>query len=174
MDVDDDDTNHSAIAAAAAAAVVRGKRHGFFQRSESTLCLGCPPPDPFQTPMHEALPLADQPQLLQPNARYGSIQYRVTLVVAYLGWFHSDYLCSTSMPCQPACFAKSAQAEGDWWWNDQNQSTQPRCATTRVTLYTLYLVVKLNCYVILDLSRISSNLTRFTSTLRSNLPKYDQ
>ncbi|VEN44475.1 unnamed protein product [Callosobruchus maculatus] len=38
-------------------------------RSESTLCLGCPPPDPFDTPMAEALPLADQPHLLQPNAR---------------------------------------------------------------------------------------------------------
>jgi E3 ubiquitin-protein ligase EDD1 len=25
-----------------------GRRHGFFQRSESTMCLGCPPPDPFQ------------------------------------------------------------------------------------------------------------------------------
>lgn len=25
-----------------------GRRHGFFQRSDSTLCLGCPPPDPFQ------------------------------------------------------------------------------------------------------------------------------
>lgn len=46
-----------------------GKRHGFFQRSESTLCLGCPAPDSFNTPMTEALPLADQPQLLQPNAR---------------------------------------------------------------------------------------------------------
>ena len=47
----------------------RGRRHVFFQRSESTLCLGCPPPDPFQSPLQEALPLADQPQLLQPNAR---------------------------------------------------------------------------------------------------------
>lgn len=46
-----------------------GKRHGFFQRSESTLCLGCPAPDSFNTTMGEALPLADQPQLLQPNAR---------------------------------------------------------------------------------------------------------
>lgn len=46
-----------------------GKRHGFFQRSESTLCLGCPAPDSFNTPMAEALPLSDQPQLLQPNAR---------------------------------------------------------------------------------------------------------
>lgn len=24
-----------------------GRKHPFFQRSESTLCLGCPPPDPF-------------------------------------------------------------------------------------------------------------------------------
>ena len=47
----------------------RGRKHTFFQRSESTLCLGCPPPDPFQSPLQEALPLADQPQLLQPNAR---------------------------------------------------------------------------------------------------------
>lgn len=47
----------------------QGRRQSFFQRSESTLCLGCPPPDPFNTPMSESLPLADQPHLLQPNAR---------------------------------------------------------------------------------------------------------
>ncbi|XP_060810644.1 E3 ubiquitin-protein ligase UBR5 isoform X1 [Amyelois transitella] len=47
----------------------RGRTHAFFQRSESTLCLGCPPPDPFNMTMQDALPLADQPQLLQPNAR---------------------------------------------------------------------------------------------------------
>lgn len=47
----------------------QGRRQSFFQRSESTLCLGCPPPDPFNTPMYESLPLADQPHLLQPNAR---------------------------------------------------------------------------------------------------------
>ena len=82
MDVDDEDTNQSALAAAAAAAaVVRGKKHSFFQRSESTLCLGCPPPDPFQTPMHEALPLADQPQLLQPNARQDAIQSKILLAL---------------------------------------------------------------------------------------------
>ena len=69
MDVDDEDTNQSVIAAAAAAAASKGRKHSFFQRSESTLCLGCPPPDPFGTSMQEALPLADQPQLLQPNAR---------------------------------------------------------------------------------------------------------
>lgn len=47
----------------------KGRKHSFFQRSESTLCLGAPPPDPFESPMSEALPLADQPHLLQPNAR---------------------------------------------------------------------------------------------------------
>ncbi|XP_069354271.1 E3 ubiquitin-protein ligase UBR5 isoform X7 [Maniola hyperantus] len=47
----------------------RGRTHAFFQRSDSTLCLGCPPPDPFNMTMQDALPLADQPQLLQPNAR---------------------------------------------------------------------------------------------------------
>lgn len=47
----------------------QGRRQTFFQRSESTLCLGCPPPDPFNTPLCESLPLADQPHLLQPNAR---------------------------------------------------------------------------------------------------------
>ncbi|GBP22899.1 E3 ubiquitin-protein ligase hyd [Eumeta japonica] len=47
----------------------RGRTHSFFQRSESTLCLGCPPPDPFNMTMQDAIPLADQPQLLQPNAR---------------------------------------------------------------------------------------------------------
>ncbi|XP_046991563.1 E3 ubiquitin-protein ligase UBR5 [Schistocerca americana] len=47
----------------------KGRKNPFLQRSDSTLCLGCPPPDPFDTPMAEALPLADQPHLLQPNAR---------------------------------------------------------------------------------------------------------
>lgn len=46
-------------------------KYQFFliQRSESTLCLGCSPPDPFSTPMTDALPLADQPHLLTPNSR---------------------------------------------------------------------------------------------------------
>ncbi|XP_074597147.1 E3 ubiquitin-protein ligase hyd isoform X2 [Brevipalpus obovatus] len=48
---------------------IRGRKHRFFQRSNSTLFLGCPPPDPFASPLAEALPLADQPQLLQPGAR---------------------------------------------------------------------------------------------------------
>merc|ERR1719322_1883909 len=60
--MDDTDTNMSGNISS------RGRKHGFFQRSESTLCLGCPPPDPFTTPMSETLPLADQPQLLTPSA----------------------------------------------------------------------------------------------------------
>ncbi|XP_076438030.1 E3 ubiquitin-protein ligase UBR5-like isoform X2 [Babylonia areolata] len=46
-----------------------GRKHTFFQRSDSTIFLGCPPPDPFHTPLVEALPLADQPHLLQPSSR---------------------------------------------------------------------------------------------------------
>ncbi|XP_052763231.1 E3 ubiquitin-protein ligase UBR5-like isoform X2 [Mya arenaria] len=46
----------------------QGRKHAFFQRTDSTLFLGCPPPDPFHTPLMEALPLADQPHLLQPNS----------------------------------------------------------------------------------------------------------
>jgi len=47
----------------------KGKKHPFFQRSNSTLFLGCPPPDPFASPLSEALPLAEHPHLLQPNSR---------------------------------------------------------------------------------------------------------
>ena len=65
MDIEDDDTNQSTSIPMSN----KGRKNPFFQRSDSTLCLGCPPPDPFTTPMNEALPLADQPQLLQPNAR---------------------------------------------------------------------------------------------------------
>lgn len=47
----------------------KGRKHPFLQRSDSTLCLGCPPIDPFDTVISEALPLADQPHLLQPHSR---------------------------------------------------------------------------------------------------------
>lgn len=47
----------------------KGRKHFFFQRSESTLFLGCPPPDPFNTSLAESLLLADQPHLLQPTSR---------------------------------------------------------------------------------------------------------
>lgn len=62
MACENDDTDDDVLS------TVPGSRHTFFQRSESTLCLGCPPPDPFNVPLKDALPLADQPHLLQPNA----------------------------------------------------------------------------------------------------------
>ncbi|CAG2184492.1 EDD1 [Mytilus edulis] len=44
----------------------------------------CPPPDPFKTPLVEALPLADQPHLLHPNSRredlFGMARQTVTAV----------------------------------------------------------------------------------------------
>ncbi|XP_055383009.1 E3 ubiquitin-protein ligase hyd isoform X2 [Condylostylus longicornis] len=63
-----------------------GKRHSFFQRSESTLCLGCPAPDPFNTPLQIALPLADKPHLLQPGVKreelFSNLSLPITTEVA--------------------------------------------------------------------------------------------
>ena len=47
----------------------KGRNHGFFRRSDSTLFLGCPAPDPFSSPINESLPLAEQPHILQPSSR---------------------------------------------------------------------------------------------------------
>ncbi|XP_069947908.1 E3 ubiquitin-protein ligase UBR5 isoform X2 [Cherax quadricarinatus] len=47
----------------------RGRKHTFFQRSQSTLCLGSVGADVFTSSLQESLPLADKPHLLQPNAR---------------------------------------------------------------------------------------------------------
>ncbi|XP_039593138.1 E3 ubiquitin-protein ligase UBR5 isoform X3 [Polypterus senegalus] len=46
-----------------------GQNHPFFRRSDSMTFLGCIPPNPFEVPLAEGIPLADQPHLLQPNAR---------------------------------------------------------------------------------------------------------
>ena len=43
-------------------------KHLFFRRSKSTTHLGCAAPDPLST-MPSALPLAERPHLLQPNAK---------------------------------------------------------------------------------------------------------
>ena len=49
-------------------------------RTDSTTVLGCTPPDPYQAPVEEALPLASQPHLLHPTARreqmFGTVQER--------------------------------------------------------------------------------------------------
>lgn len=42
-----------------------GQHHPFFRRSDSMTFLGCIPPNPFEVPLAEAIPLADQPHLLQ-------------------------------------------------------------------------------------------------------------
>lgn len=42
-----------------------GQNHPFFRRSDSMTFLGCIPPNPFDVPLAEAIPLADQPHLLQ-------------------------------------------------------------------------------------------------------------
>lgn len=44
-----------------------GQNHPFFRRSDSMTFLGCIPPNPFEVPLAEAIPLADQPHLLQVN-----------------------------------------------------------------------------------------------------------
>lgn len=44
------------------------RKHAFFRRSKSTTHLGCAAPDPL-SPMSVALPLAEKPHLLQPNAK---------------------------------------------------------------------------------------------------------
>nr|XP_006821041.1 PREDICTED: LOW QUALITY PROTEIN: E3 ubiquitin-protein ligase UBR5-like [Saccoglossus kowalevskii] len=63
MDTDSIDDDHSLPSTNS------GRKHPFFQRSDSTTFLGCAPPDPFETSLAESLPLAEQPHLLQPNAR---------------------------------------------------------------------------------------------------------
>lgn len=47
--------------------IVSGEQQRFFRRTESTTCLGFPPPSPF-APLAEALPLAERPHLLHPRS----------------------------------------------------------------------------------------------------------
>ncbi|KAG5682285.1 hypothetical protein PVAND_011645 [Polypedilum vanderplanki] len=86
-----------------------GKRHSFFQRSESTLCLGCSAPDPFNTPMAEAIPLAEQPQLLQPNARredlFGMPKQAITVPASV------DQITSSTLELPPIKLGLSAQSK---------------------------------------------------------------
>jgi E3 ubiquitin-protein ligase EDD1 len=95
----------------------KSRRHPFFQRSDSTLFLGCPPPDPFSTSLQEALPLADAPHLLQPNSRreqlfgiprpptnnvteqlFDSLPTRLGLSARHSGPFDSDKKSAPSEP----------------------------------------------------------------------------
>lgn len=103
-----------------------GKRHGFFQRSESTLCLGCPAPDSFNTPMAEALPLADQPQLLQPNARredlFGMPKQAITVPTG-------DLSGTSTLELPPIRLGLSSQSKGK-----TSQSTSASSNTVVISL----------------------------------------
>lgn len=74
-DGDDDPVNQSinmetdSLDGESDAGTKSGRRHTFFQRSDSTIFLGCIPPDPFQVSLADALPLAEQPHLLHPYSR---------------------------------------------------------------------------------------------------------
>ncbi|ELK32857.1 E3 ubiquitin-protein ligase UBR5 [Myotis davidii] len=64
----DDDTNQSATLNDKdddSLPAETGQNHPFFRRSDSMTFLGCIPPNPFEVPLAEAIPLADQPHLLQ-------------------------------------------------------------------------------------------------------------
>lgn len=99
-----------------------GKRHSFFQRSESTLCLGCPTPDPF-TPMAESLPLAEQPQLLQPNARredlFGMPKQAITVPSANI----DAAAASSTLELPPIKLGLSAQSRDVMQNNSTNTNT---------------------------------------------------
>nr|XP_055067526.1 E3 ubiquitin-protein ligase UBR5 isoform X8 [Misgurnus anguillicaudatus] len=69
-----------------------GHNHPFFRRSDSMTFLGCIPPNPFEVPLAEAIPLADQPHLLQPNARKEDLFGRPSQ-----GLYSSSYMASKGL-----------------------------------------------------------------------------
>lgn len=62
-----------------------GQNHPFFRRSDSMTFLGCIPPNPFDVPLPEAIPLADQPHLLQVSV---ADQY-ISVIVFVRRWSRS-------------------------------------------------------------------------------------
>uniref|UniRef100_A0A8C8J7R5 E3 ubiquitin-protein ligase UBR5 n=1 Tax=Oncorhynchus tshawytscha TaxID=74940 RepID=A0A8C8J7R5_ONCTS len=71
-----------------------GQNHPFFRRSDSMTFLGCIPPNPFEVPLADAIPLADQPHLLQPNARKEDLFGRPSQ-----GLYSSSYTASKGLLC---------------------------------------------------------------------------
>lgn len=87
----------------------QGPNHQFFRRSESTLFLDSNVPDPFSVPLSEALPLAEQPHLLQPNSRREDLfgAQRSNLQDVNLESLPMQLSLSTpSRPTCPQCMAK--------------------------------------------------------------------
>lgn len=62
-----------------------GQNHPFFRRSDSMTFLGCIPPNPFEVPLAEAIPLADQPHLLQVTLAKNIYSMCYVTVVAFTG-----------------------------------------------------------------------------------------
>lgn len=70
MPVDEDcSMNVNLSSSTSSSSFSRGRKHSFFQRSDSTLYLGCPAPDPFNDSLSDALPLADRPHILTASSR---------------------------------------------------------------------------------------------------------
>lgn len=57
--------------------------------------LGCIPPNPFDVPLPEAIPLADQPHLLQVRVAAQSIRVILSLLK-----LHTDWLLISNKICQ--------------------------------------------------------------------------
>ncbi|MED6233386.1 E3 ubiquitin-protein ligase ubr5, partial [Ataeniobius toweri] len=74
-----------------------GQNHPFFRRSDSMTFLGCIPPNPFDVPLAEAIPLADQPHLLQPNARKEDLFGRPSQGLYSSSYMTTKGLAETSM-----------------------------------------------------------------------------
>ncbi|PWA32410.1 hypothetical protein CCH79_00011993 [Gambusia affinis] len=74
-----------------------GQNHPFFRRSDSMTFLGCIPPNPFDIPLAEAIPLADQPHLLQPNARKEDLFGRPSQGLYASSYMTTKGLAETSM-----------------------------------------------------------------------------
>uniref|UniRef100_A0A8D8R3Z7 E3 ubiquitin-protein ligase hyd n=1 Tax=Cacopsylla melanoneura TaxID=428564 RepID=A0A8D8R3Z7_9HEMI len=98
----------------------KGRKHAFFQRSDSTLCLGCPPPDPFDTPLTQALPLADQPHLLQPHARKEDL-FGVPKTVHLTGEDGSSASSASVLTSLPTRLGLSCRGN-----SDSSRSNKPR------------------------------------------------
>uniref|UniRef100_A0AAR2J8U3 E3 ubiquitin-protein ligase UBR5 n=1 Tax=Pygocentrus nattereri TaxID=42514 RepID=A0AAR2J8U3_PYGNA len=91
----DEDTNQSSTLQdkeEEAVPAETGQHHPFFRRSDSMTFLGCIPPNPFEVPVAEAIPLADQPHLLQPNARKEDLFGRPSQ-----GLYSSSYMASKGL-----------------------------------------------------------------------------
>ncbi|XP_058822733.1 E3 ubiquitin-protein ligase hyd isoform X2 [Topomyia yanbarensis] len=116
-----------------------GRRHSFFQRSDSTLCLGCPAPDPFNNALAEALPLADQPHLLQPNARreelFGMPKRPITLTANSSSPSTGDGNVNLEIPPVRLSLSSNIRDEGSVSPGDGSAATGGNVETVSMEIY---------------------------------------